>query len=136
MGIISVKQEQALPGLGDRVAWLSDSTASPPIDAKDRIPNAEYRLVDNTTVIATSKDDLTKGSVAFPINRDENNSLASETSHSPPDASVWTGTNANGTAASSDCSGWTSGALGATGQFNDSGAAWSHGSSDGCPIYL
>lgn len=68
-------------------AWLSDSTT----DARDRLTQATvpYRLVDGTTV-ANDFTDLTDGSLAAPINRNEQNGTVGER--------PWTGTNSAGEA--------------------------------------
>jgi hypothetical protein len=89
---------------GTWTAWLS--TSSPSVDAKDRIPDAQYQLVDGT-VIANSKADLTDGSLLAPISRDETGAVPAG------QVIVWTGTLADGTEASStsNCMGWTSNAF-------------------------
>jgi hypothetical protein len=89
---------------GTWTAWLSDDTA----DARDRIPDGEYRLVDGT-VVAIDLDDLTNGDLEAAINLDESGGGAGA-------ASVWTGTQPDGTSVppdpafgeSSNCSNWTS----------------------------
>jgi hypothetical protein len=76
-------------------AWLSTST----LDARDRIVGAQYRLVDGTTVIASSLNDLLDGTLTNNIDHDENGALAIP--------NVWTGTRGDGTAAASTCGDWT-----------------------------
>ena len=81
---------------GNWTAWLSDSSA----DALDRIPDAEYRLLDGT-VIANDLADLTDGSLDNSIDVDENGDSVDPTK-------VWTGTLTDGTVGLSHCSNWTS----------------------------
>jgi hypothetical protein len=55
-------------GLGGTwTAWLSNSRKS----AKDRITDAEYRLVDGSTVVITALADLLDGVLTHPISMDE-----------------------------------------------------------------
>ncbi len=77
-------------------AWLS--TAS--VDAKDRIPDAEYRLVDLATVVAASKADLLDGTLSAPITMDELGARRG--------SYVWTGSNNDGTSTGGNCNGWMS----------------------------
>ena len=72
--------------VGEWKAWLSTSQ----VDARDRMIDARYELLDGT-VIADSLADLTDGTLDAPINLDEN--LATVTTN--PD--VWTGTAFDGT---------------------------------------
>jgi len=87
---------------GGWTAWLSTSTD----DARARIIDAEYQLLDGT-VIATSLADLTDGTLNAPINLDEDGNDASG-------SDVWTGTLQDGTFGGDDtCNDWTD----ATGNF-------------------
>jgi hypothetical protein len=79
---------------GTWTAWLSDDTN----DARDRIPDGRYELLDQT-VIAEDKDDLTDGLLNAPININEYGD--------PGVGQVWTGTKPNGTAAEDNCDNWT-----------------------------
>ena len=99
----------ATPALaGTWTAWLSDSGA----DAVDRILDGEYQLLDGT-VVANNKTDLTDGSLAAPINRDQNNAVNAGTN-------PWTGTLAVGGTVSADtCSDWTDGTNGQQGTQGD-----------------
>jgi hypothetical protein len=83
--ICTTAAEEATPALpGTWTAWLSgDST-----DARDRIRDGEYQLLDGT-VVANDKADLTNGDIDAPINLNEN--LVRETG-----GNVWTGTNTEG----------------------------------------
>jgi len=86
-------------------AWLSTSA----VNARDRIPDAIYERVDGAR-IADDKADLLDGSIANPINVDENgNTLGG------PSVLPWTGTRADGTVSTQHCSGWTSAAFGIPG---------------------
>ncbi len=76
-------------------AWLSTSTE----DARDRIPDAEYRLVDGTTVVANSKSDLISGLLKNIIFKTENGDA-------PTTGGVWTGTTFNGEDSGANCGGW------------------------------
>jgi hypothetical protein len=75
-------------------AWLSDDTT----DARDRIPDGQYQLVDGT-VIADDKADLTDGFLKAPINLNGRGE--------PDGGLVWTGTQPDGTAAEDNCDNWT-----------------------------
>ena len=103
---------------GRWTAWLSDDI----VDAKDRILNAEYRLLDGTTIIASSKSDLTDGMIEAPINVTE----AGDTITAAPE--VWTGTATTGVnAGAGTCSGWTSGTdseVGLVGRMLLDSAGW------------
>ena len=79
----SVASHVRLPGTW--TAWLSADDGS---NARDRIQDGEYQLLDGT-VVATSLDELTDGLLDHPINIDENGSLLDG-------VPVWTGTNGNG----------------------------------------
>ena len=70
---------------GNWIAWLSDET----IDARNRIPDGEYRLVDGTTIVANDLADLTDGMLTAPIDQDEHGN--------PWSPNVWTGTQPDGT---------------------------------------
>jgi hypothetical protein len=75
-------------------AWLSDIN----LDARDRIPDGQYQLVDGT-VIADNKDDLTDGFLNAPISLNE---------RGEEDVGfVWTGTSPDGTGAEDNCDNWT-----------------------------
>ena len=92
---------------GKWTAWLSTTDVDPPgpggiiegVDARDRIPDGQYQLVDGT-IIANDKDDLTDGSLNAPINLDQ-------FGNSPSAGVVWTGTNLRGTFSGTNCSNWT-----------------------------
>ena len=77
-------------------AWLSTSS----VNAKDRIPDAEYRLVDGTTIVANNKADLLDGTIDNRINKDEGSNSAATI--------VWTGTETSGIVSPNHCNGWTS----------------------------
>jgi hypothetical protein len=87
-------------GLGGRwMAWLSDSTTSPSVRfTRHTIP---YRLLDGT-LVANSWTDLTDGSIAAPID------LTPDLIRFAGPTEIWTGTTTAGTAASGNCTGWTS----------------------------
>lgn len=91
---------------GTWIAWLSDST----VDARDRVLDVEYRLVDDTTVVATDLTDLTNGGIANPINLTEA-ALAVTGANT-----VWTGTDELGLVLEPNtCNGWTSNSSGDVG---------------------
>ena len=97
---------------GTWMAWLSDDTT----DARDRIPDGEYRLLDNT-LVATNKADLTDGELENPINLDE-------TGGGGATSTVWTSTQPDGTTIDpgtggtySNCLNWTYGGT-STGSCN------------------
>ena len=81
---------------GTYKAWLSTGSTN----AKSRIPNVPYELVNGTTV-ANSIADLTDGSLQNPINKDEFGNTKT-----PP---VWTGTDGYGmTVPYHHCNNWSS----------------------------
>ena len=83
-------------GLGGKwVAWLSDAATN----AKDRLPDTEYRLVDGRTIVANNKADLLDGSLDNKINQDENGTSFS--------GLVWVGTKPDGTRYANRCNDWT-----------------------------
>ncbi|HMA92526.1 MAG TPA: hypothetical protein VKP30_07560, partial [Polyangiaceae bacterium] len=83
---------------GQYLVWMSDSSTSPA--TRFAQSGAPYVLV-NGTVIANDWADLVDGQLAAPINVDE---------HGNPTfaAEVWTGSSADGTAATDTCADWTS----------------------------
>ncbi len=113
-------------------AWLSTST----VDARDRIPDAVFRLIDGT-LVANSKADLLDGSIAVPITLAENGTTVDS-------GDVHTGTNADGTRGDVNCLDWTS-----AGNFPDfnylrgtssaTTGAWTQSNTQGCdqvvPMY-
>jgi hypothetical protein len=103
-------------------AWLSVGGT----DAKDRIPDAEYRLIDLSTVVATSKADLIDGMIANNIDRDELGVLR--------ESFVWTGTNNDGTGTGGDCNDWTSLAMNISLGKNAEVDKWSHAGTIGACI--
>jgi hypothetical protein len=83
------------------VAWMSTASSS----ATSRLTGTGgIRRMDGAP-FALSKGDLLAGSVRNPIALDEHGNLIPAVS-----ASVWTGTNINGTSNTFDCSGWTTNA--------------------------
>ena len=76
-------------------AWLSTST----VDAKDRIPDAGYVLV-NGTLVANNKADLIDGSI-------QNAIRINEFGNTVTNSYTWTGTLQNGTKHTSNCTNWT-----------------------------
>lgn len=81
-------------------AWISDST----VNAKDRISDGKYTLI-NGTVIANNKTDLLDGSLVTPINLTEDNKSPSiyNNENFPY---VWTGTDLSGNKTINTCAGW------------------------------
>jgi hypothetical protein len=103
---------------GDWRAWLSTST----VNARDRITDTEYRLMDGTTVVATSLADLTDGTIQHGIDKNEfGGSVLGSTN-------VWTGTLANGTASAGlDCQNWNNHNYdGMAGDTSATGGAWTN----------
>ena len=78
----------------DWTAWLSDSTGN----AIDRIPDGQYRLLDDTQV-ADDKADLTDGVLKAAINLNEFGEAQS--------GFAWTGTELDGTDTGNNCDDWT-----------------------------
>ena len=97
-------EEAGLSGT-DWTAWLSTSddeeTETTGINAIDRIPDGQYRLVDGVTQVADDKADLTDGRLKHPIRLNEfGEQWAGE---------VWTATKPDGTGndTGNNCNGWT-----------------------------
>ena len=115
---------------GAWTAWLSDDTT----DARDRIPDAEYRLLDGT-LVANNLADLTDGTLDAPILVDETGTTISSNSDE-----TYTGTAADGTNSGlGTCLNWTSISNVNTGQiglasFTD--ATWTDQNfADDCDIF-
>jgi hypothetical protein len=109
----AVCQERAEAGglAGTWSAWLSTSDESgigglPGVDARDRILDGRYELVDGT-VIADDKADLTDGKLNAPINLNEFGSTEN--------VNTWTGTQFDGTDTGTNCSNWTTNSSGSGG---------------------
>jgi hypothetical protein len=85
-------------------AWLSSDVDSDPGSPAGHFPQqtTPYFLV-NGTRVADNWNDLTDGSLAHPINRDESGAEVTDDGNHY----VWTGTQTNGTAAGPDCSSFT-----------------------------
>lgn len=101
---------------GTWVAWLSTGT----VNAKDRITDAPYRLVDGVTIVTASKTDLLDGSLLHAIDLDENGAVVTS------NTIVHTGTLADGTAHNRNCNGWTDGNVASTwaGRSQATDAGW------------
>jgi cysteine-rich repeat protein len=86
---------------GTFLAWLSDGRMSP-ATRFDTAFAGSYRLVDGTAVVVAGWADLTDGTLAHAIDRDEQGGLAAGDN-------VWTNTAADGTSAgASGCLDWNS----------------------------
>jgi hypothetical protein len=68
------------------------------VDARDRIPEGQYFLVDGT-LVANNITDLTDGSLEAPINLNEYGQAQS--------GIVWTATNSDGSGTGNTCNNWT-----------------------------
>jgi hypothetical protein len=100
---------------GSWTAWLSDSST----DARDRIADTEYRLL-NGTLVASSLADLTDETLTAPINQDENGVTLDP-------KNTWTGTAPDGTATVDHCSDWTDDTAGSSATVGDAtqtGVGW------------
>jgi hypothetical protein len=95
-------------------AWLSASDGSPAATfSTSAVP---YVLVDGT-VVAVDWDDLVDGTLAHPIDEDENGA--------PVGGDVWTGTDPTGNAALATCNDWSStSGSGQCGSTSQVGNAW------------
>jgi len=110
---------------GGWVAWLSDGN----VDARDRILDAEYRLMDGQ-VVANDKADLTD------VMLDLNTAIDLHASGAPNtgDPDVWTGTLASGLT-DTTCSQWTNAGAANSGKFglaNQTGNTWTDSGSQFC----
>jgi hypothetical protein len=86
---------------GKYVAFLSTTT----VNAKDRIPDAQYLRVDKK-VVASSKADLLDGTINFPIN------LTATGAELTSVVRPWTSTDQNGVSTGNTCQDWTTDAPG------------------------
>ena len=112
---------------GTYKAWLSDSTSS--ASARFIHSTSPYQLLDGT-IIATGWTDLTDGTLAAPISKDESNVAVGA-------SIVWTGTTVSGTfsGVGGDCNGWTTNSLGVVGVRGSptvSDAGWTNGGTSNC----
>jgi hypothetical protein len=119
---------------GTWTAWLSDGVNDTDTDARDRILNGEYQLLDGT-VVATSLADLTDGTLNTPINMDETGTVILGTA-----VQTWTGTSSDGTHQGAGlCTGWTSNDSGLVGGIGDLSAAdstWTDvGGGNACDVF-
>jgi hypothetical protein len=103
-------------------AWISTST----VDAKDRIVDGEYQLL-NGQIVANNKADLIDGSIDNAIDIDQNSTPVVGTQ-------VWTGTNFGGTFSASSCTDWTDyvGGPGTIGATMNTDASWTAIGGAGC----
>jgi hypothetical protein len=95
--------------------WLSTSS----INAKERIVDEAYFLVNSTSRVSEDKSDLTDGSLISAISLSETQASI--------DGLVWTGTLENGTGSGINCSNWTSSSSAISGQVgnsNESNSSW------------
>lgn len=102
---------------GQWQSWTSD-VLSPLTRFTGKSFGAPYRRLDGV-IVAADWDGLVSGGLQNPINIDENGgTIAAE--------DVWTGTNADGTAASATCGGWTGpvGGVGVVGSTGATSAEW------------
>ncbi len=99
---------------GTWIAWLSDSSTN----AIDRLDvNSGPFLTMDGFLIASNKADLTDGTLANSITRNEFSGTAA--------AFIWTGTLTNGTSGGGNCSDWTStGGSGMTGVTGSTSGSW------------
>jgi len=125
---------------GSWKAWISDPSSSPA--ARFTQMSSAYTLI-NGTLIANGWSDLTDGSIANPINRDEfDNPVAS--------GAAWSNTNINGTFNTSSyagcggsvCNGWTldnscyNPNCGQLGDGSSTGSYWTIGGASCCNQYF
>lgn len=112
----------AIP-LGTYKAWLSTAD----VDARDRIGSTffEYFLPDGAVVVAENTDDLLDNSLDNAINTDEFGN--------PANASVWTGSAADGTNTGNNCVGWeTLLGNGTKGGSANAGITWTSDGTSSC----
>jgi hypothetical protein len=102
--ICQERADAAELGGTDWTAWLSTSddeeTETPGINAIDRIPVGQYRLVDGATQVANDKADLTDGRLKAAI-------VMNEFGEVLPKGFAWTGTEPDGTNTGNNCNNWT-----------------------------
>ena len=115
---------------GTYLAWLSDDTGSP----STRFVQATVPYVrTDGTLIANNWADLTDGTLAAPLNRDESGTdIGSD--------SVWSDTTTNGTLWEDfrDCTQWTDGTNASTGRIGGAGATnagWTEAGGSDCGLF-
>jgi hypothetical protein len=126
---------------GTWTAWLSDSATN----AENRISDDQYRLIDGTTVVATSLADLTDGTLAHAISTDELGGSPAPCVN--PVECVWTATSDVGFSLCNDpaycCDDWTCNDFGgapcadfppfpATAGLQDATVGWSDDGPESC----
>jgi hypothetical protein len=116
-------------GLGGRwMAWLS--TTSVPIGSRLSSDGPWHKL--NGELVASTKADLVDGSIATPIDRDQNGLLVSASTL------VWSGTTSAGLGTGSDCSGWRATLdtfSGTYGRRSATDATWTQSSTVACSAF-
>lgn len=103
---------------GSWLAWISDSVTSPAASFSTGV--GPYVLLDDT-VVAADFADLSDGTLAHSIDRDETATLILQ-------REVWTGTDSAGVPTGEDCNNWKSvvpAHLSTQGVSDQSGASWS-----------
>lgn len=111
---------------GKYKAWVSDDSTSP--SARFTQSKASYQRMDGTK-IAASWTNLTSGTIAVAINRDEKNTVLGGT------PLVWTDTDTDGTElkTGANCTNWTkTTGSGSYGDGTASDAKWTNSSSGAC----
>lgn len=117
---------------GQFLAWLSDATGSPSTRMA-RTPG-RYVLV-NGLVIATSWEDLTDGSLAWPLAADEHGVSPIGDDWICTGGEVWSNTTATGDRVAASCNDWTTNtAAGSVGNITQKDARWTHDSA--CPSVI
>jgi hypothetical protein len=97
---------------GTWVAWLGRGSCGTCMTAKERIPDGEYHLL-NQTVVALDKDDLTDGTLLHAINLTEGSTTLDS-------GNVWTGTTADGLDGGvGTCMIWSTNDVGTRGRVGD-----------------
>lgn len=111
---------------GSWTAWLSDSTGN----ARDRIADHAYYLVDEVTLVEAGIAGLTDGGLLHPIDQ-------TEVGSSPEVSGVWTGTRPTGVAAGATCLGWSTAGVvtrrsGNHGRSTENDSNWTAATTDLC----
>lgn len=108
---------------GTFVAWLSNKDG--PHAAQRVTAPGPWVLVGSGDVVASTKAELTSGTLKHAVDRDEKGATVAA-------SKVWTGTGGNGLYETNDCDAWTNGNNGRSGSSAQSNVQWTSATVDDC----
>lgn len=108
---------------GTFVAWLSNKDG--PNAAQRITAPGPWVLVGSGDLVASTKAELTGGTLKHAIDRDEKGAAVAA-------SKVWTGTGGNGLYETNDCDAWTTGNNGRSGSSAQSNVQWTSATVDDC----